>query len=110
MRGKAVRCTVGLYLLWITPAHAGKRDKPASSARACTDHPRTCGEKLQDFFKASYAWGSPPHMRGKVLLFQSALFVFGITPAHAGKSFIRIIRELEEWDHPRTCGEKFHLI
>ena len=30
----------------------------------------------------------------------------GITPAHAGKSRRFNVMSLENWDHPRTCGEK----
>ena len=31
----------------------------------------------------------------------------GITPAHAGKSPGHSSGEARNWDHPRTCGEKF---
>ena len=50
--------------------------------------------------------GSPPHMRGKVIL---SFFVRGrgrITPAHAGKSSPLTFAILSLKDHPRTCGEK----
>ena len=52
----------------ITPAHAGKRPVWPGSSAAHRDHPRTCGEKLRARDKISAPWGSPPHMRGKVLL------------------------------------------
>ena len=31
---------------------------------------------------------------------------YGITPAHAGKSFFDFFSEFLQRDHPRTCGEK----
>ena len=50
--------------------------------------------------------GSPPRMRGKaeagMLLFDET----GITPAHAGKSFINNDIGHKHQDHPRACGEK----
>ena len=48
-------------------------------------------------------------MRGKAGLDEKVLCTWGITPAHAGKSFNRIIHDIEEEDHPRTCGEKYML-
>ena len=49
------------------------------------DHPRVCGEK--------HAWasfrfaqlGSPPRMRGKVIIIGERDKPYGITPAYAGK-------------------------
>ena len=52
------------------------------------------------------AVGSPPHMRGKDPEHSSKLFCTRITPAHAGKSTEEIQSQLDEKDHPRTCGEK----
>ena len=49
--------------------------------------------------------GSPPRMRGKLWMSIAALIVYGITPAHAGKTD-RITSEWSEReDHPRACGE-----
>ena len=53
--------------------------------------------------------GSPPRMRGKVLHQALRNLFRGITPAHAGKRPSRLRNWLAEWDHPRTCGEKFIL-
>ena len=45
-------------------------------------------------------------MRGKGDEFNVFRSINGITPAHAGKS-AQIFRPCgEQWDHPRTCGEK----
>ena len=45
-------------------------------------------------------------MRGKATGMIGCIRVKGITPAHAGKSLLRIGPSSTSWDHPRTCGEK----
>ena len=45
-------------------------------------------------------------MRGKVREFLFFRFIFGITPAYAGKSTICTNADFQSWDHPRLCGEK----
>ena len=106
MRGKADTVSKKGLRPGITPAHAGKR--PACVARLCIvrDHPRTCGEKKRI---GSLFWrvlGSPPHMRGKGMDRAPLLCAGGITPAHAGKSFLQTESSDCIRDHPRTCGEK----
>ena len=49
-------------------------------------------------------------MRGKELRVEACFAYNGITPAHAGKSYIFRYKREAVWDHPRTCGEKFRLI
>ena len=92
----------------ITPAHAGKRQTHYSSTGNFRDHPRTCGEKGNILNVSSAYTGSPPHMRGKETNRRKRKMRYGITPAHAGKSFNVIRTEKFTWDHPRTCGEKRH--
>ena len=47
-------------------------------------------------------------MRGKAVLDKKVFCAWGITPAHAGKSYL-LKKYLHLYrDHPRTCGEK-HL-
>ena len=70
----------------ITPAYAGKRSACSSSASGPPDHPRMCGEKISMEILVPYISGSPPRMRGKVLLRSSG--------------------DIREWDPPRVCGEK----
>ena len=90
----------------ITPACAGKRGRPAVAALLCPDHPRMCGEKAQAAAREPVVWGSPPHVRGKVIDGVQGQSPCRITPACAGK------RELDNSelvclaDHPRVCGEK----
>ena len=86
MRGKVGHCLASNSILGITPAHAGKRSPAFSSNSYGRDHPRTCGEKKEFRCKDGTEEGSPPHMRGKERRAEKSALLFGITPAHAGKS------------------------
>ena len=87
MRGKASPFLLCLYFIRITPAHAGKSCHRWTRYAPDRDHPRTCGEKLLAPMAYWLAMGSPPHMRGKVALDLYTGDGWGITPAHAGKSY-----------------------
>ena len=66
VRGKGGLSYSDVPLYGITPACAGKSTLPlALPARRC-DHPRVCGEKLQQHGPGWWPWGSPPRVRGKV--------------------------------------------
>ena len=70
------------------------------------DHPRVCGEKHTHLNGTFLNLGSPPRMRGKVVVPVKSSACCRITPAYAGKSYhawyvVVVIR-----DHPRVCGEK----
>ena len=69
----------------ITPAYAGKRSWRLKPDINLQDHPRLCGEKsiLRDLYRLIL--GSPPPMRGKVILYAETDFSRRITPAYAGK-------------------------
>ena len=86
MRGKdsVMHCLQGVH--GITPAHAGKRAGARTLDAMAGDHPRTCGEKMLSIRRESAVLGSPPHMRGKGVVYPCILYGHGITPAHAGKS------------------------
>ena len=106
VRGKAVDQKQDDRRTGITPACAGKRAGLFQPAPLDEDHPRVCGEKdytpsLQHGFS-----GSPPRVRGKVILIVSAIIGNGITPACAGKSGLRRGELCALRDHPRVCGEK----
>ena len=49
------------------------------------DHPRRCGENLEDKMRV--------YIESR------------ITPAGAGKTLQKILQERKVWDHPRRCGE-----
>ena len=74
--------------------------------RGRRDHPRTRGEKTQRINLPSTHRGSPPHARGKDGVVHHIVGRKGITPARAGKSFLRPPEWTRNWDHPRTRGEK----
>ena len=90
----------------ITPACAGKSLKSLSSSVPMKDHPRVCGEKGIVFIFACLTLGSPPRVRGKVLLPEALTQARRITPACAGKSKNGVDFWSTTWDHPRVCGEK----
>ena len=53
--------------------------------------------------------GSPPQVRGKPI-FQSLYFSKPrITPAGAGKTITVMCKIIIDKDHPRRCGENYHL-
>ena len=106
MRGKACLTLIIRLLLGITPAHAGKSLPAVLKCPPTRDHPRVCGEKRRVRSWRALLLGSPPRMRGKVVLRSENPLCRGITPAYAGKR--RSIGRLSQptRDHPRVCGEK----
>ena len=50
------------------------------------DHPRVCGEQKTSFRASSRGAGSPPRVRGTVLILLLGVKGLGITPACAGNS------------------------
>ena len=106
VRGKVGSIAVFYIRCGITPACAGKSGPISASGRAIRDHPRVCGEKALHDGGILPAQGSPPRVRGKVVVSRNLCLLSGITPACAGKRavpalFFRVCR-----DHPRVCGEK----
>ena len=110
MRGKVLRKGFGKHRLGITPAYAGKRVVARAMPKKSQDHPRICGEKGRAYGLIYNEWGSPPHMRGKVLLLLCPRPFVRITPAYAGKSLFCQLNRARLWDHPRVCGEKLHAV
>ena len=70
----------------ITPAYAGKREVLLYEEEVIRDHPRLCGEKLFLSIDHILTTGSPPPMRGKVIVVAADDGQTRITPAYAGKS------------------------
>ena len=90
----------------ITPAYAGKSGEWYRQVQYAGDHPRLCGEKEERNPSEYVLLGSPPPMRGKVVVLPLDRSESRITPAYAGKRRkIDVIFEGSE-DHPRLCGEK----
>ena len=90
----------------ITPAHAGKSLPAVLKCPPTRDHPRVCGEKRRVRSWRALLLGSPPRMRGKVVLSSENPLCRGITPAYAGKSRSSARPHHSHRDHPRACGEK----
>ena len=85
-----------------------------------------CGEKVQTLLYTDVQKGSPPRMRGKVIVdlvlterhripphvrgkggdLSGRVSPDRITPACAGKRFFSGLVSRVPWDHPRMCGEK----
>ena len=110
MRGKVHQLREAAQFGGITPAYAGKRWTRLPSRAAMRDHPRVCGEKTAEQFKAEYPQGSPPRMRGKAQSYGSGSCPHRITPAYAGKSEVPGWAAETAEDHPRVCGEKTEKI
>ena len=106
MRGKAAADRAGLVAVGITPACAGKSQSPRGLRPHSGDHPRVCGEKTLMRLVLFAVLGSPPRMRGKDGVNDSAQAVTGITPACAGKRVRHRRISKPTRDHPRVCGEK----
>ena len=70
------------------------------------DHPRACGEKMNNKLICGKREGSPPRVRGKAVLHRAGRKAPGITPARAGKSDAAFQVDNADGDHPRACGEK----
>ena len=71
MRGKVNATQILPIAMRITPAYAGKRHYYDVSYVGGEDHPRLCGEKLPLLLNLSLRPGSPPPMRGKVIVISS---------------------------------------
>ena len=105
-RGKAQAAQRAMNVNRITPAWAGKSAIFVLLTIPSQDHPRVGGEKASSRRVASVTAGSPPRGRGKVPLILILGTWYGITPAWAGKSFLRCSNWCPVRDHPRVGGEK----
>ena len=86
MRGKLGEWEQRKPIYRITPADAGKTVIMYSSFNPAKDHPRGCGENRKLFNKICADKGSPPRMRGKLMVSTPRQRQFRITPADAGKT------------------------
>ena len=72
-RGKGSLITFTTATMGITPACAGKSVARRVSNGSKEDHPRMRGEKIQRGPIASDIEGSPPHARGKAVVFTALM-------------------------------------
>ena len=106
MRGKGPQHLPPALQNGITPAYAGKSFGSFCFLSFRQDHPRVCGEKQAAVALPQPVLGSPPRMRGKVVLSSENPLCRGITPAYAGKSRSSARPHHSHRDHTRACGEK----
>ena len=86
VRGKQQAKTTVVLTIRITPACAGKTCVIPVICNVIWDHPRMCGENSGKY-KMFHKWrGSPPHVRGKRLVWLLVCDDVRITPACAGKT------------------------
>ena len=69
----------------ITPARAGKASLGPLPGSACRDHPRMCGEHPPNVLSWKNAYGSPPRIRGALLVGDWHVLAPRITPACTGR-------------------------
>ncbi len=90
----------------ITPACAGNSIISSKTSYVSKDHPRVCGEQHTRYYGFHRCLGSPPRVRGTVILILILILILRITPACAGNSLTAFtLKEIAE-DHPRVCGEQ----
>jgi len=68
-------------------------------------HPRSRGENKAQQELHDAEFGSSPLTRGKLMLLQQVSRRWGLIPAHAGKTFLGVVRGPVGGAHPRSRGE-----
>ena len=85
-RGKPIQAIVPIIASGLIPAHAGKTGAAWLACAACAAHPRSRGENRVAVYEVTAAGGSSPLTRGKHHDARRENLVFGLIPAHAGKT------------------------
>ena len=93
----------------ITPARAGKTPFRYRKRFLRADHPRACGENPSGTDKSIANPGSPPRVRGKLIVRSLLTLRLRITPARAGKTAAYSGTYSSFPDHPRACGENSRM-
>ena len=94
-----------MRLTRLIPACAGKTHVPQAKQPRARAHPRVCGENGLVHAPRSDLPGSSPRVRGKPASARSWVDKNGLIPACAGKTSTPDFSEIEDWAHPRVCGE-----
>ena len=90
MRGTASAASDAVRVTGITPAHAGNSKLSLYLGERDWDHPRACGEQNHTRPRNRQESGSPPRMRGTVVLKAIRVRTDRITPAHAGNRLLKL--------------------
>ena len=104
-RGKPDRSRRSADREWLIPAHAGKTEPAPSCWGGDSAHPRSRGENETRSFHELAHRGSSPLTRGKHSKSGARWGVWGLIPAHAGKTTLRLRCVLTAGAHPRSRGE-----
>ena len=73
-------------------------------------HPRSRGENRLIHWPTRTLVGASPLTRGKLAGRHARRYAHGRIPAHAGKTFLLVVREIETGAHPRSRGENTRQI
>ena len=92
----------------IIPAYAGSTIIHNVPIAVEKDHPRVCGEHVDNFSPSGNVMGSSPRMRGALAQAFDAVADMRIIPAYAGSTHMWVPAGCWWGDHPRVCGEHFH--
>ena len=104
-RGKRVDRVRHVLVGGLIPAHAGKTRQPARSRSSPRAHPRSRGENVQNSAIPAPSEGSSPLTRGKQPAEELDGRVWGLIPAHAGKTCSWSCPRAASRAHPRSRGE-----
>ena len=104
-RGKHLRAQLFQLVHGLIPAHAGKTGRGRRSRGLLPAHPRSRGENVRVAAKRRAKTGSSPLTRGKPYRRVSLLILWGLIPAHAGKTCQRCHPCHMIGAHPRSRGE-----
>ena len=92
------------------PAHAGKTLAEPTRTMTLRAHPRSRGENRLIHWPTRTLVGASPLTRGKLAGRHARRYAHGRIPAHAGKTFLLVVREIETGAHPRSRGENTRQI
>ena len=105
-RGKVICAERSVWVGGITPARAGKSYSRLESLWGLWNYPRSRGEKYSGITSRGSVTELPPLARGKEHPTWTGSTSRGITPARAGKSFLRCLGCECFGNYPRSRGEK----
>ena len=89
----------------LIPTHTGKTFRRAGQSRYRRAHPRSRGENNKGGNGNGTGPGSSPLMRGKHCVELRVRLLFGLIPAHAGKTIVEQLVNALCRAHPRSRGE-----
>ena len=104
-RGKPLLSWAGFSVLRLIPAHAGKTTTVVGGVLSVAAHPRSRGENAPSNVPSSSYSGSSPLTRGKLCEESQKREIWGLIPAHAGKTLHASRHAGVSSARPRSRGE-----